>query len=267
LRFRAKIDECVIKRGGSAVHFAQRVAAFRGRLAAHRCLVDLIRFGMRYIPPCSVLEKWLAGVTAADSARLSPTYDDVLDVLKGFLQAIPVDEDWYKAKYPGILAFLARSPEHTATSHFQKHGYFERREPFAPGWRGLTAPVPFAQLRTVLRLSPTRGHLRADIARDDFIALIKAILLAVPIDEAWYRATYPRAEKAIADGTFPSLVHHYAEQGYFDGYLPFDMEVDDEWYASRYDHVRIGLQRGVARSAREHFLRIGYSEGCRPAPP
>jgi hypothetical protein len=243
------------------------LATIRGCVAAQRRFADLIRFDMRYIPPCSVLEKWMAGAAAADSARLSPTYDDVLDVLKGFLQAVPVDEDWYTAEYPGILAFLARSPDHTATSHFQKHGYFERREPFAPGWRGLTTPVPFAQLRTSLRISPTRGQLRADIARDDFIALIKAILLAVPLDEAWYRATHPKAGKAIEDGTFPSLVYHYAEQGYFDGCLPFDIEVDEEWYVSRYDHVRIGLQRGVAKSAQDHFLRIGYTEGCRPTPP
>jgi hypothetical protein len=222
---------------------------------------------MRYVPPCSVLEKWMARCLSADGARLTLTYDDVLDVFRGFLQAVPVDENWYTGEYPAISGFLTRSPSHTATSHFQKHGYFEGREPFAPGWRGLTAPVPFAQLKTSLRIRPTRGHLRVDIAREDFLRLIKTILIAVPVDEAWYRATYPVVAKVIDDGEFPSARSHYAERGYFDNRLPFDIVVDEEWYVSRYEHVRTGLDLGVARSAQDHFIRLGYTEGCRPTPP
>jgi hypothetical protein len=222
---------------------------------------------MRYVPPWPVLEEWMARSLSTDSGRLTPTYDDVLDVLKGFLQAIPVDEDWYVTEYKAVADFLARSPVHTATSHFQKHGYFEGRKPFAPGWRGLAAPVPFAALKTGLRVNPARGRLRADIDRDDFLSLIKTILRAVPVDEAWYRATYPTVAPAIADGTFSSAVNHYAERGYFDGCLPFDIVVDDEWYVSRYAHVRTGMARGVTTSAHDHFIRMGYTEGCRPTPP
>jgi hypothetical protein len=243
------------------------VEAISGWPAAQKCLVDLMPGAMRYVPPCSVLEKWMARSVSADGVRLTPTYDDVLDVLRGFLQAIPVDEDWYKAEYPVIEGFLAHSPARTATSHFQKHGYFEGRKPFAPGWRGLTAPVPFAQLATRLRIYPTRGHLQADIARDDFVDWIKIILTAVPVDEAWYRATYPHAAKVIDDGEFPSVTNHYAERGYFDGCLPFNVVVDEDWYVSRYEHVRTGLDRGLARSAQDHFMRMGYTEGCRPTPP
>jgi hypothetical protein len=243
------------------------VVAIHGCYVSQKRVVGLMSDIMRYVPPCSLLEKWMTRSVSPDSARLTPAYDDVLDVLKAFLQAIPVDADWYKAEYPAVADFLLRSPFHTATSHFQKHGYFEGRRPFAPGWRGLVAPVPFAQLKTSLRINPARGRLRADIARDDFLSLIKTILTAVPVDEAWYRATYRKAAKGIEDGRFASAIDHYAKQGYFDGCLPFDIAVDDEWYASRYDHVMTGLQRGVAKSAQDHFIRVGYTEGCRPTPP
>jgi hypothetical protein len=71
----------------------------------------------------------------------------------------------------------------------------------------------------------------------------------------------------IESGTFASSSGHYAEAGYFEGRLPFDIAVDEEWYVSRYDHVRIGLERGIAASATDHFTRVGYNEGCRPTPP
>jgi len=222
---------------------------------------------MRYIPPFTVLKRWIAGCAVADSTRLMPTYDDVLDVLKKFLEAVPVDDDWYVLQYPAVGDFLARTPAESAASHFHKHGYFEGRKPFAPGWCGLTAPVPFAQSCISLRLTPTRGRLQADIARDDFLDLVKNILKAVPVDESWYRATYRNAAKAIDDGTFLSVAEHYAERGYFDGCLPFNMIVDEDWYVSRYNHVRTGLERGVATSVQDHFMRLGYNEGCRPAPP
>jgi hypothetical protein len=222
---------------------------------------------MRYVPPYTMLSKWMDRYVVADTTRLSLLYDDVLDVLKGFLREIPVNDDWYKAEYPAVADYLGRMPAETPQSHFQKHGYFEGRRPFAAGWRDLTDPVPFAQLKTRLRIIPTRGRLRVDIERDDFVAIVKNMLLAIPIDQSWYRTRYPEAAKAVDNGTFPSVAHHYAEQGYFEGRLPFDIPVDADWYISRYGHVRIGLERGVAKSAQDHFIRLGYNEGCRPTPP
>jgi hypothetical protein len=201
---------------------------------------------VRYVPPYALLSKWMAAYTMPGTTRLTPPYDDVLDVLKGFLQAVPVDGDWYKAEYPAITHFLAHMPTETPSSHFQKHGYFEGRKPFASGWRDLTEPVPFNHLKTRLRIIPTRGHLRVDIGRDDFLGIIKAILMAVPVDPPWYLATYPDVAKAMDDETLPSVAHHYAELGYFEGRFPAEIVVDSEWYVSRYDHVRIGLEQGQA---------------------
>ena len=222
---------------------------------------------MRYVPPFAALKTWMIRHAAADAARLTPAYDDVLDILKRFLEAVPVDEDWYMVEYPAIRGFVERTPTESAASHFHKHGYFEGRKPFASGWRGLTEPVPFAQSYARLRIVPTLGRLRVDIARDDFLSLIRNILIAVPVDDPWYCATYPTAAKDIDNGTYSSAAEHYAKRGYFDGCLPFDIIVDEEWYVSRYTHVRTGLERGVATSVRDHFMRVGYNEGCRPAPP
>jgi hypothetical protein len=222
---------------------------------------------MRYVPPFAALKTWITRHAAADNTRLAPAYDDVLDVLKKFLEAVPVDEDWYMAEYPAICRFVERTPTESVASHFHKHGYFEGRRPFAPGWHDLTEPVPFAQSYDRLRIVPMLGRLRVDIARDDFLALIKNILVAVPVDDPWYCAAYPKAAKKIDNGTYSSAAEHYVERGYFDGCLPFDIIVDEEWYISRYSHVKTGLEHGVATSGRDHFMRVGYSEGCRPAPP
>jgi hypothetical protein len=220
-----------------------------------------------YIPPYTVLTKWMDGNAVAGTTRLTPSYDDVLDVLKEFLRPVPVDDDWYKAEYPAVAEYLLRSPLETPRSHFRKHGYFEGRKPFAPGWRDLTAPVPFANLKTRLRMIPTRGRLRVDIERADLLEIIKRLLITVQLDESWYRATYPKAAKAMDDETFPSTADHYADQGYFDGYCPYAIPVNEKWYVSRYEHVRTGLDLGYAKSAQDHFMRLGYQEGCRPTPP
>ena len=211
--------------------------------------------------------KWMADCAVDGSTRLRPTYDDVLDVLRALLLPVPVNEDWYQAEYPAIPDYLAHMPNETATSHFQKHGYFEGRKPFEPGWRGLTAPVPFAQIKTRMRLVPARGRLQVDIEVEEFRAWLKKLLIAVPVDEEWYLSTYPNAARAIDVGTFDSAATHYAERGYFAGWLPFAVEVDETWYHSRYEHVRTALERGVAKSAQDHFLRMGYNERCRPTPP
>lgn len=222
---------------------------------------------MLYLPPYRLLANWIDRYTVTGTTRLTPTYDDLLDVLKGFLWSVPVDDDWYKTEYPAVAELLVRMPTETPRSHFQKHGYFEKRHPFAPGWRNLTEPVPFARLKTRLRIIPTRGHLKVDIERDEFLEIISTILLAVPVDELWYRGTYPDVAKAMDDEMFPSIAAHYAQRGYFEHRFPSEIIVDEEWYVSRYGHVRTGLERGVAKSPQDHFMRLGYQEGCRPTPP
>ncbi len=221
---------------------------------------------MRHLPAFALVEKWLSQHKNPDTGRMIVTYDDVLDVFKGLLVGIPVDQEWYVTEYPAVADFVRRYPTETPTTHFQKHGYFEMRRPFDSGWRGMDAPVPFNALQSRLRIIPARGRLWVDIDREEFVEFIKAILRAVPVDADWYCSTYPQAAKAIADGTFSTAAEHFAHLGYFDGLLPYSVIVEEDWYLSRYEHVRIGLQRGVATSAQDHFIKVGYSEGCRPIP-
>lgn len=219
-----------------------------------------------FIPPFALLENWLNRCETDRDGKLRPTYDDLLDVLCGLLAVVPVDSDWYQEQYPAVAEMVARNPEETPASHFQKHGYFEGRQPFSPGWRDLQLPVPFAEFKTQFKMTPSRGRLYASIGRDEFLRLVKTILMAVPVDEIWYRTTYPLAEKMISSGTSSSARDHYIEQGYFKNYIPFEIKIDSDWYLSRYSHDRMGIDRGYARSAADHFVRIGYAEGCRPVP-
>ena len=220
------------------------------------------------IPPsCLVLTKWMDSVGTPGTRNLSPQYDDILDVLEVVLRAVPVDEPWYLAEYPGVADFIARTPTETAASHYRKHGYFERRRPFAPGWRGLPDPAPFSRIQTRLRIVPARGRLLVDITRDGLFAAIKEILIAVPVDDAWYRATYPKAAADIDNGRFASARDHYLNAGFCAGCLPSDPMVNEAWYLSHYEHVRNGIERGLAVTPTQHFIRIGYQEGCRPIPP
>lgn len=226
---------------------------------------EMVLSQMWYIPPYTLLKQWMGRHVMAETARLRLLYDDVLDVLKELLQPIPVDEAWYKAEYPAVAEYLVRGMTETAKSHFQKHGYFEGRKPFAPGWRGLPEPTPFAQLQSRLRIIPSRGRLIVEIEHNDFLGIVSDLLTAVPVDQTWYRTAYPDVVKELDDGT--SAVYHYARQGYFEDRMPFDITVDPEWYVSRYQHVRMALERGDARSAQDHFMRAGYIEGCRPRAP
>jgi len=221
----------------------------------------------RCVPPFAIMDQWLTACAVPGTTRVRPTYDDVLDVLRALLAVVPVDEPWYLTEYPDVVGFMARMPDETATSHFRKHGYFNGRLPFADGWQGLRAPVRFTELTRQLRIRPARGVLYAEMEREEFLAMVKVMLRTVSVDASWYCNAYPEAANEIEPTAAATAAEHYANRGYFKGFLPVDVEVDPEWYVGRYAHVRNGLAAGVATSAKDHFLRIGYGEGCRPTPP
>jgi hypothetical protein len=220
----------------------------------------------RCVPPFPLMERWLTACAVPGTTRIRPTYDDVLDVLRAMIEIIPVDEAWYLAEYPDVADWLGSVRDETATSHFRKHGYYDGRLPFADGWQGLRAPVRFTELTRTLRILPARGCLYAEMEREDFLDMVKALLRTVSVDELWYRVTYPEAADEMGTAGVATVAEHYVTRGYFKGWLPTDVAVDHDWYVSRYGHVRNGLAEGVATSAYDHFLRIGYGEGCRPTP-
>ncbi len=222
---------------------------------------------MPLVPPYALMNQWLAARAKPGTTLVSLLYDDVVDVVTGLIAVIPVDEDWYLTTYPAVARSVLALPDETPASHYRKHGYFDRREPFAPGWRGLRRPLPFIELKARLKPIVARGRLHVEIERSDFLDVVRAILRSVQVDEAWYCKAYPEADAAIRSAEVSSAAEHYARTGYFQGFFPTAVAVDEDWYTSRYAHVRTGLQNGVATSALDHFTRIGYAEGCRPAPP
>ncbi len=70
---------------------------------------------MRYVPPFAALKTWMTRHAATDNTHLAPAYGDVVDVLTKFLEAVPVDEDWYIAEYPAIGGFVERTSTESAT--------------------------------------------------------------------------------------------------------------------------------------------------------
>ena len=238
-------------------HWQKRYATLSNRRRTVDC-------NMRPIPPFALMDRWLVRCSVPNTARLRLPYDDILDVLRGFLVVVPVDEDWYRSEYPDVVRFLAENRDESATSHFRKFGYFNGRHPFAEGWRGLRRPILFTGLKGGFNVVVTRRGLHIDIERDGFLELVRKLLAAVPVDETWYREHYPEAAEDLRSERVLSASDHYVRKGYFVGFLPFDVVVDDDWYIARYEHVRNGLAVGEAVSAKDHFMRIGYGEGCQP---
>ena len=58
--------------------------------------------------------------------------------------------------------------------------------------------------------------------------------------------------------------HHFVEDGYFEGRLPFPMKVDERWYMTQYPDVADSVRRGILQSAQAHFDEDGYREGRLP---
>lgn len=55
---------------------------------------------------------------------------------------------------------------------------------------------------------------------DGYRALIRKLLIAVEVDEGWYRDRYPDVDQAIRDGAIKSARDHFISSGYFEGRLP-----------------------------------------------
>jgi hypothetical protein len=123
--------------------------------------------------------------------------------------------------------------------------------------------VPFSALKAAIRLVSINGQLKVDLTYEELLAILKQLLEAMPVDEAWYRATYPDVAAAIAAGTYESARHHFVANGYQEGRRPFPMQVDETWYLQAYPDVAEGIEDGAFASAQDHFLRHGYNEGRR----
>jgi hypothetical protein len=124
--------------------------------------------------------------------------------------------------------------------------------------------APFEKLKHSFQISTVRGEVQVSATYDEFVSAIKLILQAIEVDEAWYMQHYPDVASAISEGKFRSAKHHFIENGYFEGRLPYEPRIDETWYLKAYPDVAESVQRGEIPSALTHFIKDGYREGRRP---
>ena len=125
---------------------------------------------------------------------------------------------------------------------------------------------PFETLRRSVEVSTVRGQLRVTVPYDEFLRIIKSLLAAVDVDEAWYLEHHDDVAGAIARGVVSSAREHFAGDGYLEGRLPFPITVDEQWYLEQNPDVAEEVRKGDVASGQAHFDESGYREGRRPFP-
>jgi|GEM_PF-530650 len=218
-----------------------------------------------YIVPFPLIDKWLNGASLPESSTVRFGFESYIPFLRRLLEPVPVDEQWYCSAYPGVAQAISRGVFRSSAHHFLAHGYFEGRLPFAADRDDLRQPPSFAEIRALTHVHPARDGLYVQMERAALMGIVRRLLLAVPVDEAWYRKTYQGVDRAIERGGFASAAAHYAEYGYTECRWPFEMIVDEAWYRSRYPDVAPLIAAGTVASAQAHFWRFGYREGRFPA--
>jgi hypothetical protein len=124
--------------------------------------------------------------------------------------------------------------------------------------------VPFSKLKDSFRVVSVGGQLKVDMNYDELVEMIKKLLQAVPVDDAWYRASYPDVAEAIDAGAYRNAKHHFVDYGYFEGRRPFEPEIDEAWYLKNNPDIKKGVEDGSIASAAKHFIEHGYDEGRLP---
>ncbi len=84
---------------------------------------------MRYVPPFSSLNKNLIFGTEQGKPWVKMTYEDFENLLRQLLQAVKVDEEWYRSHYPDVDQAIQDGTMQSAHDHFVTSGYFEGRLP------------------------------------------------------------------------------------------------------------------------------------------
>lgn len=118
-----------------------------------------------------------------------------------------------------------------------------------------------------METATVRGELCVSIRYEEFVELIRSILGEVEVDEAWYLSQYPDVLEGIRTGAVQSAKQHFADSGYFEGRLPFQILIDEDWYQREYPDVAESVRQGTVPSGQVHFDTNGYREGRLPFDP
>ncbi len=89
-------------------------------------------------------------------------------------------------------------------------------------------------------------------------------MLASRFDEQWYLKNNPDVAAAVRAKKISSGHDHYVTTGYFEGRLPYEIDVDEEYYFSKNDDVKKAARAKKVKSAKEHWYSNGMKEGRDP---
>jgi len=81
---------------------------------------------------------------------------------------------------------------------------------------------PYEFLKAKATTQSANGQTMIQMTQDDFIEMMRAIVVNVDIDEGWYLRRYPDVAEAVRAGTFKSAKDHFVNNGFFEGRMPFD---------------------------------------------
>ena len=134
------------------------------------------------------------------------------------------------------------------------------------GTDGVNYLPPFEGIKSFVTFAAVKGELTISATYTQFAQMIRALLEAIHVDEAWYLENNADVAEAIRDGKVLSAREHFLNDGYFEGRAPFPIKVDEAWYLQQNPGVAEFVARGDIESAQRHFDENGYREGRKPFP-
>lgn len=123
---------------------------------------------------------------------------------------------------------------------------------------------PFEIIKGLLNLTTSRGKTRVDMTYEDAQKMIRLLLTAIEVDEAFYLERNADVADGIKNGTIRSAQEHFIDHGYFEGRMPYYIEVDEDWYLTTHQDVAQTVRSGEYASGQNHFDGPGYAEGREP---
>lgn len=123
----------------------------------------------------------------------------------------------------------------------------------------------YSNLKRLVQQAGSGSDARVSMSKDVFDRLIRAALAGSRFDEAWYLKANPDVAAAVRGRKIASGREHYIATGYFEGRLPYEIDVDEEFYFSRNDDVKKAARARKVKSAKEHWYSNGLKEGREPS--
>ena len=123
---------------------------------------------------------------------------------------------------------------------------------------------PFETVKARLAMASENGELRVSGTYEDFVNMIRQLIVGIEVDEAWYLEHYPDIADAIKEGIVASAQQHFVNDGSFEGRQPFPIRVNERWYLTQNTGVADYVRQGRLKSGQQHFDENGYKEGRLP---